>query len=673
MIEGISPFFQWLNAHPEFSGLVTFLISAGESVAILGTIVPGSIMMTALGTLAGAGVIPLWSTIFWAILGAIAGDGISYWLGHHYKDRLHRYWPFRNYPKLLKSGETFVMKHGGMSVFIGRFVGPVRAIVPLVAGMLGMKPLKFMIANITSAIGWAPAYMLPGILLGAASLELPPDIAVHVMLVILLLTLLVLLCLWFVYKSLKLIHGRLDHIQTKIWIYLKTRRLTLFTFLLKHHQKDRMHGQLNLAFYFLLTGFLFICLALYVKHYGPADITINDAFFHFSRGIRTATLDHIMIAITLLGQKEVVLPVVFVFFAWLIYLKHWRVAFHALALTIFAAGGNYVIKHIIQSPRPWGITVPAESFSMPSGHTTLATTLFMGLAFLIANAIRPKYRIFVYSIGILISFSVGISRIYLGAHWFTDVLAAWLLSISVLLFVIISYERKKEAPINPIMILLVSFIPLIFTYGYYYSKHVTSFKYNYSQLNWPFINVDQSKWWQNNTILPTTHVSLFGIRTQTINIEWAGDLEDIKKSLLEAGWELPPARDWISTLHRIADVKSTEYLPMVSPQYLDKKPELILIRPSKGTKKPLVLRLWDSHRILLPGNTHLLVGMVNVIPRTYGWLYRNQPDIKTITPNLVFPTQLGASKWEWKIISIPNKKHTSVLLIREKNVASQKK
>lgn len=173
MYDALNPAFEWLNAHPHFSGLATFIISAAESVAIIGTVVPGSVMMTAIGALAGAGVIPLWSTIIWAILGAIVGDGISYRIGYHFKGRMHDVWPFRTYPSLLESGEKFFHKHGGTSVFIGRFVGPVRALVPLVAGMLGMSPLRFYIANVISAIGWAPAYMFPGILLGAFSLEFP--------------------------------------------------------------------------------------------------------------------------------------------------------------------------------------------------------------------------------------------------------------------------------------------------------------------------------------------------------------------------------------------------------------------------------------------------------------------------------------------------------------------
>src|SRR5579883_2703593 len=280
MSDIVSPLLQWLNAHPQLAGLVTFIISAGESVAIVGTIVPGSIMMTALGTLAGAGVIPLWETIFWAIMGAIVGDGISYWIGHYFKLRLPKTWPFRHYPTLLKSGEQFFNKYGSMSVFIGRFVGPVRALVPLVAGMLGMPPLQFIVANVTSAIGWAPAYMLPGLLLGAASLELPPDIAVHFILVSFLIVLFVLLCMWFAYKLFQLIQSRMRRMQNSIWRRLKkSRYFSSITVLLQYHNDPKKLGQLSLAFYFIITTLLFFCMAFYVKVKGPANIMVNDAMF----------------------------------------------------------------------------------------------------------------------------------------------------------------------------------------------------------------------------------------------------------------------------------------------------------------------------------------------------------------------------------------------------------
>jgi len=676
MSDIVSPLLEWLNANPDLAGLVTFIISASESVAIIGTVVPGSITMTAIGALAGAGVIPLWETLIAAILGAIVGDGISYLLGRYFKDRLNGFWPFRKHPGLLKSGEVFLHKHGVMSVFIGRFVGPVRALVPLVAGMLGMRPLPFIIANITSAIGWAPAYMLPGILLGAASLELPPDIAVHVILVLLLIALFVILCLWLTYKLLKLFHEQIEQMQNAIWLKLKSSRtFAPVTKLLKHRNQEKLHGQLNLFFYLLLTSFLFVCLAIYVKAYSAPSLMVNDALYHLFRGIRTDLFDTIMINITLLGQKQVILPVVIVIFAMLLVYKQWRTAFHALALGIMAAGSVFVLKNLIRSPRPFGIFANAETFSMPSGHTALATTVFMGLAFLIARRVPAKFRLPIYITGIFISFIVGVSRLYLGAHWFTDVLSSWLLASALLMLVILSYEREKEAEVNPGVTALVFFLSLAAVFGIYHHYYFDKLKIAYTQVGLPTEKITMNDWWKKNE-LPAYTASLFGFPSLAINLVWAGDINQIEQTLLKEGWAKPPARDLVSTLHRIADIQSTEYLSMISPQYLDKRPALILARHgAKGVKGLLVLRLWDASRILSGTDTRLWVGIVAVVPRSYSWLYKSHPGEIMIDPLYLFPNKAGLAAWEWKIIMMNEPHHhmQKIMLIRENKKVHRKK
>lgn len=653
MTDIVTPLLQWLNDHPQLAGLFTFIISAAESVAIIGTIVPGTIMMTALGALAGAGVIPLYPTIFWAIMGAIVGDGISYWIGHYFKDRLPKVWPFRTNQSLLKTGEKFFHKYGSMSVFIGRFVGPVRALVPMIAGMLGMKPLQFILANVASAILWAPAYMLPGILLGAASLELPPDIAIHIILVFFLIGLFILLCAWFIYKFLMLIRNQVNALLDTCWDNMKENRyLKPMTVALKHHNTHERHGQLNLAILFIIATILFCSLAIYVKAVGSSNIMVNDAMFHLFRGIRSDVADNVMIYITLLGQKQVILPVVAVIFAWLIIWKRWRAAFHAAALAILAAGGVYVLKNIIKSPRPWGIFQNAETYSMPSGHSTLSATLFMALAFIIALSFRPSRRWPVYAFSILIALAVGTSRLYLGAHWFTDVISSWLLSAAILIAIIISYQRHYEKPLHPGGITLVTLLTLICTLFFYSHTHFSQLKTNYAQVNWPIEEIAMSDYWQKNDALSAYRSSLFGFPSQEINIEWIGDINQIKKTLLKEGWNKPPARDFTSTLHRIADISSTQYLPLVSTQYLDKKPVLILTRNVNGEEGLLVIRLWDSNRKMQESQATLWVGVVGAIPRSYSWLYKKRPGTIEIDPSIVFPSKTASAEWQWKIIKM---------------------
>jgi len=639
MTDIVNPILQTLNANPHLSGLITFLISAAESIAIVGTIIPGTIMMTAIGTLAGAGVIPLWPTIIWAILGAVVGDGISYWFGHHYKERLRYVWPFQNNPNWLKAGETFFYKHGSKSVFLGRFVGPVRAIVPLVAGMLGMKPLRFYLANIISAIGWAPAYMLPGILLGAASLELPPDIAVHVILMLLLAGLFLIFCAWVIYKILILISNQIDNVLTQIWNKLNRSKFgSIVTLALKHHNPSKTHGQLILAFYFCLVTTAFLFLYSAVSKYGADSFLINRSAYYLFRSFRTPEIDPIMLFITNLGDSRVLIPVMLLIFVFLFYNNYRYTAWHVLALTTLAILGVEVYKHYLHSLRPWGIIQSPKGYSFPSGHTLFATTFYFGLALLLNKAFQNKNH-WPVRFALLITLLVGISRLYLGAHWLTDVLAGWLLGAAILMIIVISYNRTKEKiSLDGKGILATTFLSLLImlsSYSLFTYHHLSN---AYSLKPWPSYTVSVDEWWdRSNPHVPYYRINRFGIAYQLLNLQWLGSLEQIKNLLLKNDWEVPPERNWISVLLRLTDIQSSEQLPLVSPLYLDQKPSLVLIkRPQNGIKNTIVLRLWDSKIIIQPEGQKLWVGTLEFIPRTYSWLMRKKPQIFTITPEILF-------------------------------------
>ena len=647
----ISSILDWINLHPHLSGIIVFIISASESIAIIGTIIPGSIMMTGIGALVGAGIIPFWGTLIWATLGAIAGDGISYWLGYHYKNRLHDIWPFKRYPNVLRTGEEFFYKHGGKSVFIGRFIGPVRALVPLVAGMLAMQPLRFIIANVLSAIGWAPAYLAPGLLVGAAATELPPDIATHVILVLIFSILSFLLALWLIYQIFKLIHNQINQFLNQLWqALLKSRRFHIITVLLKHHDIRKTHGQLILAFYFCVIIFLFITLALFIKTQGSANILINNALYHLFRGIRTPSLDQTILYLTLLGQKEVLLSSLLLIVLWLIYNKHLRLALHGFLLGMIAAGSVFSLKRLFHLPRPWGILHSPESFAFPSGHATLAVAVYIGITLILAASIAVHYRKYIYVSAILLVGLISFSRIYLGAHWFTDILGGWLLGTAVLMFLTLSYNRQKGSLPNPITFLGISCLVIALSYFIVYQRTIDQLKLNYTQLDWPVSEISLSEWWGQNKLISDYRVSLFGFPSDRINIEWIGSLTDIRKILLKQGWKLPPERGWINIVHRLLDIESTSYLPLISPQYLDKKPVLVLLKPIRD-KKLIVLRLWAANRIIENTREPLWIGTINLVPRTYHWLFKGTRSRVKILPSALFTKT--EPQYETKLITMP--------------------
>ena len=134
---------------------VIALVCFAESFAFVSLLVPGWAFMVAAGALVGSGALHPVPVILGAAAGAALGDAVSYWIGIHFKHLVPRMWPFTRHPGWLDRGHAFFHKWGGMSVFLGRFFGPIRAVIPLAAGMMEMPQRAFWIANIGSAIPWA--------------------------------------------------------------------------------------------------------------------------------------------------------------------------------------------------------------------------------------------------------------------------------------------------------------------------------------------------------------------------------------------------------------------------------------------------------------------------------------------------------------------------------------
>jgi membrane protein DedA with SNARE-associated domain len=160
---------EWLlsfaKAHPESAFLVAFIVSFGESFAGLSFLVPGTTILIGLGAVLRAmdtEWLAFWPTWIAAAVGAILGDWISYWFGHHYHEHVLDMWPIRRYRSQMTKALDFFGRWGVWAIFIGRFLGPFRATVPLVAGVSRMKFWPFQVANISSALIWSASLLLLG-------------------------------------------------------------------------------------------------------------------------------------------------------------------------------------------------------------------------------------------------------------------------------------------------------------------------------------------------------------------------------------------------------------------------------------------------------------------------------------------------------------------------------
>lgn len=161
----------FVEAHRAFAGPIFALLAFGESLVVVGVLVPATGVMMAAGALVGAGSLPFLDVWIGGALGAALGDTVSFWVGRRLGPHVHRLWPFSRHPEMLAAARAVFARWGWAAVLIGRFVGPLRASVPTVAGMSDMRTNVFQLVNVGSAILWIPVLIAPGSI-GAAAWEL---------------------------------------------------------------------------------------------------------------------------------------------------------------------------------------------------------------------------------------------------------------------------------------------------------------------------------------------------------------------------------------------------------------------------------------------------------------------------------------------------------------------
>jgi membrane protein DedA with SNARE-associated domain len=153
---------EFVRQNQVWAAPIVFALAFGESLAFISLLIPAWAALVGIGALIGSSGISFWPVWVAASIGAALGDWLSYWIGFKLEKAVYHTWPLSRHPDLIPKGETFVKKWGVLSIFIGRFFGPLRAAVPLVAGIFQMPYWPFQFANFSSAFVWAAVLLLTG-------------------------------------------------------------------------------------------------------------------------------------------------------------------------------------------------------------------------------------------------------------------------------------------------------------------------------------------------------------------------------------------------------------------------------------------------------------------------------------------------------------------------------
>jgi membrane protein DedA with SNARE-associated domain len=154
----------FLTAQQAWAGPIAGAVILVESLAVVGLAVPATALMVAIGGLVGAGTLAPVPVLLWCIVGAVVGDAISYVIGRALGPQVCRRWPLNRHRSAVERTRLFFRRYGIASIFFGRFLGPIRSTVPLVAGIMLMSQRRFQAANVASALVWVPAMLAPGYL-----------------------------------------------------------------------------------------------------------------------------------------------------------------------------------------------------------------------------------------------------------------------------------------------------------------------------------------------------------------------------------------------------------------------------------------------------------------------------------------------------------------------------
>lgn len=423
---------------------VVFLLPALEASVFVGVVVPGEIAVLLGGVLAFQHRVSLPAVVAAAIAGAIVGDTIGYLVGrrwgrailHSSLGRLVRH-------EHLDRAERFLASRGGPAVFLGRFTAALRALIPGLSGMARLRYRTFAVYNALGGAVWATGFVLLGYAAGSGwrRVEHTAGQASLLLLVVLVVTGAVVLGARWVAGHPDRVRALADRqLQRPFMVRLRDRYQRQLGFLARRLQPQ---GALGLS---LTVTILALVGAGWAFGAILQDVLAHDELQRVDRPVavffvrhREAWLTHIMQDLTNLGSIRVLLPLIVVVGVgcWLAR-RRWQPLVLLAAAYAGADLAFNAVKELVHRPRPPAAILlkPVAGYSFPSGHATQAVAVYGMLAALAATSTRrwPR-KVAAWTLAVVIVGLVAVSRLYLGAHWLTDVLAglalgaAWLFAL----------------------------------------------------------------------------------------------------------------------------------------------------------------------------------------------------------------------------------------------------
>jgi membrane protein DedA with SNARE-associated domain/membrane-associated phospholipid phosphatase len=410
------------------------VILFGVMLESTGVPLPGETILLASGVLVQQGHLDLGDAIVFGILGAVIGDQIGYWAGREggrpFVLRWGRYVLITS--ERLARAEAFFERHGGKAVFLARFFSGFRVFGALVAGISRMRWGTFILYNALGGAVWATAVVLVGYFLGSSLGLVQRWLGRATLVLVAMLALVV--AFYLAYRWAAHNRGRLVGWGEAVLAYppvarLRTRYDTQLRWLLRRLTLGQYLGL------HLTVGLLAAAGGLWLFGGLAEDLLTGDPIVHFDRVLdaylharATPPLTTFFLIVTALGSIETIVllgVVVAAFFAWR---RRWLFLGSWLAAVAGSAVLNHLLKGLFERPRPYfeHPLLIETSYSFPSGHAMESFVVYGMLAYFVILTLRSwESRVAVVFGAALLVVLIGFSRMYLGVHYLSDVLAGY--------------------------------------------------------------------------------------------------------------------------------------------------------------------------------------------------------------------------------------------------------
>jgi undecaprenyl-diphosphatase len=478
--------------------------------------------------------------------------------------------------------------------------------------MLGMGQAYFATINFSSSLVWAAAHIFPGMLLGTG-LALAGELSGRLVFVLLVLLVILAVAGYLIRLAAAGLSPFLSHLLGNISNWAKSKQSRSMHRFGRAVAPDNPRSLLIVLFAAVFVtgviGLVDMATGLMAR---DAVSNIDVSLFNLMKEMRNAPADEIMIAITMLGDGAVLTVVAVVIVAWLA----WRRAYRgAIAAAIAIVAGKIfvpVLKYGIQRPRPIELYGGAEMFSFPSGHATMAMLIFGILAVLVSHSMGRWGRAVVYATCGIAVIAIAYSRVYLGAHWVSDVAGGLLFGAVMAAAFAVAIEAIPPRRIMPLGLFGVALLAFVVAGALHVSANYGEAEAAYAprQLTQ---RIDVAQWqdggWKR---LPPRRIDLAGKTEEVFLAQWAGSLEPLRDVLAASGWTETPKWTWRDAIPYLnPNAALAEILPRPA-LHEGLKAKLTMIRPVSGNGgRRQVVRVYKTNLEIGAGQGLYLVSLTD--------------------------------------------------------------